>query len=146
MDEAMVQSRMSGALAVQAGIDRRTTCRYAPRVKNLILGRVSGNSEDELPVDLESISLQGCMVTSRTRPHLNCGEPIWFRVSSLTDSDWIEGKIVAVEKRFFRKHQIRIQFASTLPFQVFKLLVYGADDFEQKPVIRPEHETDQLWR
>jgi hypothetical protein len=61
-------------------------------------------------------------------------------------TDWIEGRIVSVRKPFLRKPEFRIQFISTLPFQVFKVLVYGRNDSEPEPVSRPEHETDQWWR
>ncbi|MGC8641754.1 MAG: PilZ domain-containing protein [Isosphaeraceae bacterium] len=142
----MVRSRKSRATAAHAGADRRTTCRYEPRAKSAVLTLGWDNSEGELTVDLKCISLQGCMVRSRAGLPLNRGDPIWLRASDMTDSDWIEGKVVAVHKPFLRGQQIRIHFASSLSFEVFKTLVYGADEVVPVEIIRPEHETDQFWR
>jgi hypothetical protein len=61
-------------------------------------------------------------------------------------SDWVQGTIVSTRKPFFHRHEIRIQFVTTLPFQVFKVLVYGRNESDPEPVPRPEHETDQWWR
>ena len=40
----------------------------------------------------------------------------------------------------------RIRFVSVLPFQTFKMLVYGLDGIDPESIPRPEHETDQWWR
>ena len=135
---------MNQAIEIKAGTDRRCTCRYRPIVKCVSLGL--GSPQVEIPVDLESISLQGCMVRSRFRPELKGGEPIWFRVAEMRASDWVEGRVIAARKRFLRKQEIRIRFASTLPFQVFKVLVYGHNGKPLEPDNPPLHETDALWR
>ncbi len=128
------------------GPDRRGSFRYSPTIKKVILGWGWGDSRVELPVDLVSISVQGCMVKSRVCPELGPGEPIWLKAVGMRASDWVEGRIVSTLKPFLRKHEIRIQFVSTLPFQIFKVLVYGRDKEVAESARRPEHEHDQLWR
>ena len=64
----------------------------------------------------------------------------------MRNSDWVEGRVVAIRKPFLHKHEIRIQFVTTLPFYVFKVLVYGRQEGDPEPVQRPMHETDQWWR
>jgi hypothetical protein len=128
--------------------DRRRTCRYTPSVKSVFLGWGWGGSQVEIPVELESISLKGCMVKSRVRPAPTAGQQIWFRATGMEGLDWIEGRLVSSQKRFFRKHEIRVAFVSELPFQTFKMLVYGKAEVGPEPetIQRPMHETDQWWR
>lgn len=142
----MGQSRMYQAPAAGNGTDRRRTCRYSPTTKDAVLGWDEDGSQVEIPVELDNVSIQGCLVRSRVRPAPKPGERIWFKALEMNASGWIEGFIVSTIKPFLRKQVTRIRFVSVLPFQTFKMLVYGPDGVDLESIPRPEHETDQWWR
>ena len=131
---------------VRQGSDRRSTCRYAPIDTNAALGWSAKGAKVEIAAELENISVLGCLVKSNLAPGPKPGEPVWFRASGMASPDWIEGRVISVQKPFFRKYEIRIKFVSTMPFQAFKKLVYGASETEPEVIERPLHETDQWWR
>src|SRR5271157_2604937 len=126
--------------------DRRASCRYRPLLKSAVLGWDEDDARVEIPVELDNVSIQGCMVRSRVRPAPKPGERIWFKASEINASGWIEGIIVSTVKPFLRKQVTRIRFVSVLPFQTFKILVYGPDGIDPESIPHPEHETDQWWR
>jgi hypothetical protein len=128
------------------GSDRRSSCRYRPLLKSAVLGWDEDNSRVKIPVELDNVSIQGCLVRSRVRPAPKPGERIWFKASEMNASGWIEGIIVSTFKPFLRKQVTRIRFVSVLPFQTFKVLVYGPGGIDPESIPRPEHETDQWWR
>jgi len=128
------------------GSDRRGSCRYRPLLKSAVLGWDEDGSRVEIPVELDDVSIQGCLVRSRVRRAPKPGERIWFKTSETNASEWIEGVIISTVKPFLRKQVTRIQFVSVLPFQTFKMLVYGRDGVDPESIPRPEHETDQWWQ
>src|SRR5271157_5005609 len=131
----MEQSRMYQILGAGNGSDRRGSCRYRPLLKSAVLGWDEDDSRVEIPVELDNVSIQGCLVRSRVRRAPKPGERIW-----------IKSFIVSTVKPFLRNRVIRIRFVSVLPFQTFKMLVYGRDGVDPQSIPRPEHETDQWWR
>jgi hypothetical protein len=86
------------------------------------------------------------MVESRPLPNLRAKQPVWFRTSDISPSDWTEAIIIAVRRRLFRRCQIRIEFLADLPYESFKSLVFGTDH-ARKAADReaPEHERDHFW-
>ena len=118
----------------------------APCSKSAVLGWDEDGSRVEIPVELDNVSIQGCLVRSRVPRAPKPGERIWFKTSEMNASEWIEGFIVSTVKPLLRKRVIRIRFVSVLPFQTFKMLVYGADGIDMENIPRPEHETDEWWR
>src|SRR5271157_3809987 len=142
----MEQSRMYQILGAGNGSDRRGSCRYRPLLKSAVLGWDEDDSRVEIPVELDNVSIQGCVVRSRVGWAPKPGERIWFKTSEMNASGWIEGFIVSTVKPFLRTRVIRIRFVSVLPFQTFKMLVYGRDGVDPESIPRPEHETDQWWR
>ena len=92
------------------------------------------------------ISMQGCRVKSRVRPAPKPGEPIWFQAPEANPEEWIEGVLVSTNKPFLRKSTSRIRFLKSLPYQTFKMLVYGPEGQDLERSERPEHEADHIWR
>ncbi len=100
----------------------------------------------ELPVELDDISTHGCLVKSRVCPAPKPGELIWFQAPDVDPQAWIEGVLVSTIKPFLRQHSTRIRFMTSLPFQTFKMLVYGPEGIDLEHNERPEHEADYIWR
>jgi len=142
----MARSRKRLAHGTGREPDRRRSCRYPAKVKAVVLGWDTDGIRVELPVELDDISIHGCRVTSRACPAPKPGELIWFQAPGANPPAWIEGVLVSTIKPFLRKSSSRIRFLRNLPYQTFKMLVYGPEgnDLEEKE--RPEHEADQIWR
>jgi len=127
-------------------MDRRSTCRYPAKMKAAVLGWDEGGSRIELPVVLENISMQSCLVKSPLGPAAKPGQPVWFKAPDVDSAKWIKGVLVSAVKPFLREYAIRIRFLEPLPFQTFKLLVYGPEEVDLDLKDRPAYETDQFWR
>lgn len=138
--------RRKSCRSISGGSDRRGTCRYRPIESGAALSWTEKKTRVEIQVELDNISVQGCMVRSNARVGPRAGEPIWFRAVGIQSLGWIEGRVIAIEKPFLRRYEVRIVFVSTLPFHAFKKVVYGEEDTSPPVVERPAYETDQWWR
>jgi hypothetical protein len=126
--------------------DRRLICRYPAATRALILFlRESGSLVDH-SVELVNVSMQGCLVKSRRCLRMQPGERVWLKAAGDIATPVIDGIMVLAVKPFFGKCSIRIQFLAPLPFQTFKMLVYGTEEIDMDLGDRPIHETDQFWR
>jgi hypothetical protein len=126
--------------------DRRDTCRYPVVHRSAVLGCEIGGTPVNFPVELENISMQGCLVTSRKALRTQPFQAVTLTFQDLAPAVPIQGTLVSVVKPFWRKQMIRIRFVDPLPFMAFKTLVYGPDGVDLGPRERPDYETDQFWR
>jgi hypothetical protein len=126
--------------------DRRDTCRYPVRTRTAVLCIDVQGSRVECPVEIENISMQGCLARSRKVPQIEPGQAVWLQLDGVTRTGPIDGVAVSCVKPFLRRYAIRIRFDEALPFLAFKLLVYGSDGIDLDRRDRPDHETDQFWR
>lgn len=83
---------------------------------------------------------------SRRGPRVQPGERVWFRVLGDVTTPVIDGIVVSAVKPFLGKCSIRIRFLAPLPYQTFKMLVYGSEGIDISLRDRPVHESDQFWR
>ena len=142
----MARSRKRPVRGTGKEPERRQSCRYPTRIKAVVLAWETDGGPVEVPVELVDISMQGCRVTSRVRPAPKPGEPIWFQAPEANPGEWIEGVLVSTIKPFLSKSSIRIKFRRNLPYQTFKLLVYGPEGMDLERIERPEHEANYIWR
>jgi len=127
-------------------MDRRLACRYPAATKAVILSLIESGSQVDHSVQLENVSMQGCLVMSRRGPRLQPGERVWFRVLGDVTTPVIDGIVVSAVKPFLGKCSIRIRFLAPLPYQTFKMLVYGSEGIDMNLSDRPVHESNQFWR
>jgi hypothetical protein len=114
--------------------------------KAAVLGWDSDGVRVELPVELLDISMQGCRVNSQVRPGPKPGDRVWLQAAGGDPAACIEGVIISTIKPFLRKCSSRIRFLRNLPYQTFKMLVYGPEQLDLQQMERPEHEADFIWR
>jgi hypothetical protein len=100
----------------------------------------------ELPARLIDLSLAGCMLELQGRPARVEGQSVQVRSVAASTEEWAEGVVLSVRKPFFKDCRIRIAFRDSFPYQSFKMLVYGSEDF--RGLARdhvPPHEQDHYW-
>jgi len=97
-------------------------------------------------VELENVSMQGCLVKARRGPRVHPGESVWLKALGNVTTPVIEGIVVSAVKPFLGKCAIRIRFLAPLPYQTFKMLVYGSEGIDLNLRDRPDYENDQYWR
>jgi hypothetical protein len=127
-------------------MDRRLACRYPAAARDGVLSTVESGSEADHLVQLENISMQGCIVQSRRCPSMQPGDRVLLKVLGGFASPSIDGIVVSAVKPFLGKRSIRIRFLAPLPYQTFKMLVYGSEGIDMNLRNRPEHELDQFWK
>ena len=132
-----LQGRRHGSIEKSASPTERAGNRTAaeaavilPKLKTAVLGWDADGGRVELPVELHDISIQGCRVKSRVCPAPKPGELIWFQAPDVHPQAWIEGVLVSTIKPFLRKSSSRIRFLRNLPYQTFKMLVYGPEGID----------------
>ena len=102
-EDAMARSR-NPAHGSDKEPNRRRSCRYPAKVRAAVLGWDADGCRVELPVELDDISIHGCLVKSRVCPAPKPGELIWFS-ARLDPQAWIEGVLVSTIKPFLRQTQ-----------------------------------------
>jgi hypothetical protein len=127
-------------------MDRRRECRYSAEVNSVVLSWIECGAPVEHSVQLVDISMQGCLVNFRVAPRTQPGERVWLTVPGVNCTPVIDGVVVSAVKPFLRKCSIRIRFLAPLPFQTFKMLVYGGEGVDLNVRDRPDHENDQFWK
>ena len=127
-------------------MDRRLACRYPTATKTVILSLIESGSRLDHSVQLENVSMQGCLVKSRRGPWVQPGKRVWLKVLGDVITPVIDGIVVSAVKPFLGKCSIRIRFLAPLPYQTFKMLVYGSEGIDMNLSDRPDYENDQYWR
>jgi hypothetical protein len=127
-------------------MDRRLACRYPAATKAMILSLIESGSAVERSIELENVSMQGCLVKSRRGPRVQPGERVWLKVLGDITTPMIDGIVDSAVKPFLGKCSIRIRFLAPLPYQTFKMLVYGSEGIDMNLRDRPDYENDQFWR
>ena len=140
------RSGRNGSRTTSSAIDRRLVCRYPAATKALILSLNQSGSAVDHSVQLENVSMQGCLVKSRRGPLARPGERVWLKVLGNITTPVIAGIVVSTVKPFLGKCSIRIWFLAPLPYQTFKMLVYGSEGTDMNLKDRPDYENDQYWR
>jgi hypothetical protein len=136
----------NGARSINSAMDRRLACRYPAAIKALILSWAETGSLVDHSVQLENVSMQGCLVKSRRGTRVQPGERVWLKALGDITTPVIDGIVVSAVKPFFGKCSIRIRFLAPLPYHTFKRLVYGTEGIDMNLSDRPDHERDQFWR
>jgi len=136
----------NGARTISSVIDRRVACRYPAAIKALILSLIESGSLVDHRVELENVSMQGCLVKSRRGPRVQPGERVWLKVLGNIITPVIAGIVVSAVKPFLGKRSIRVRFLAPLSYQTFKLLVCGSEGIDMNLRDRPVHESDHYWR
>jgi hypothetical protein len=127
-------------------MDRRLAYRYPTATKSLILTLIESGSAVDHSVELENVSMQGCLVKSRRDPGVRPGESVQLKALGDITTPMIDGMVISAVKPFFGKCAIRIRFLVPLPYQTFKMLVYGLEGIDMNLRDRPDYENDQYWR
>ena len=146
MSHSTRRSERSGSRTIRSAMDRRLACRYPAATKNLILFSIESGSAVDHSVQLENVSMQGCLVKSRRVPRVQPGERVSLKVLGNITIPMIDGIVVSAIKPFLGKCSIRIRFLAPLPYQTFKMLVYGSEDIYTNFKNRMDYENDQFWR
>jgi hypothetical protein len=139
-------SGRNGSRTISSTMDRRLACRYPAATKAMILSLIESGSAVERSLELENVSMQGCLVKSRRGPRVQPGERVWLKVLGDITTPMIDGIVVSAVKPFLGKCSIRIRFLAPLPYQTFKMLVYGSEGIDMNLRDRPDYENDQFWR
>jgi len=127
-------------------MDRRLACRYPAAIKAVILSLIEFGSPLDHSVQLENVSMHGCLVKSRRNPRVQPGERVWLKALGDISTPVIDGIVVSAVKPFLGKCAIRIRFLAPLSYQTFKMLVYGKEGIDMNLRDRPDYENDQFWR
>lgn len=136
-----------GGRPLSSARDRRRACRYRVGLADGSLGWWEDSSFVDAPCWIIDVSLLGCLVESRPLPSLREQQRVWFRPLCASSSDWTEAIVIAVRRRLFRRHQVRLRFLADLPYESFKLLAFGTGrPRKTADPERPEHEKDHFWR
>jgi hypothetical protein len=139
-------SRRNGRGTTRSAKDRRISYRYPAAIKDLILSMMHSCSQVDHCVELENVSMQGCLLTSRLNPGLQRGEKVWLKAFGEISTPVMDGVVVSAVKPLLGKCTIRIRFLAPLSYQTFKMLVYGKEEVDQHVTEQPAYENDQFWR
>jgi hypothetical protein len=126
--------------------DRRSVCRYSVIQENAWLGWWEGEAYQSTAARIIDISLRGALLTVETFPPKD--RPLWFCPPGITEEDeWIEVKMVGTKKKLFGPREVRVAFRKVFPYEIFKAVVYGADNFQGAPTPNwlPEDAADRDW-
>jgi hypothetical protein len=127
--------------------DRRRSCRYNVRIGDAVLELCALPSSIEMPARLIDLSLHGCLLELKKLPAKTERQSVRLRFPAAASQDWVEGVICSIRKPMFKSCRIRIAFRDSFPYQTFKKLVYGSDDFSGPlPEEAPAHEQDHYWK
>ena len=140
------RSGRNGSRTISSAVDRRLACRYPTATKTVILSLIESGSQVDHSVQLENVSMQGCLVKSRRDPGVRPGERVWLKALGNITTPVIDGIVVSAVKPFLGKCSIRIRFLAPLSYQTFKMLVYGSEGIDMNLRDRPDYENDQYWR
>ncbi len=136
----------SSARTISSAMDRRLACRYPAAIKAMVLSSIASGSQVDYAAQLENVSMQGCLVTTRRSPPMQPGERVWLKALGDVSSPVIHGIVVSAVKPFLGKRSIRIRFHAPLPYQTFKMLVYGTEGTDMSIGNRPVYERDDFWK
>jgi PilZ domain len=137
----------SGDSGVAGSGDRRRSCRYHVHSGDAILEWHVGSSSLELPARLIDLSLHGCMLELKKLPAKTDRQSVRVRFPAAASQEWVEGVVRSIRKPMFKCCRIRIAFPDSFPYQTFKKLVYGREDFcGSLPEDVPAHEQDHYWK
>ncbi len=127
--------------------DRRRSVRYRVHFGDAILSWCDGSSSLEQPARLIDLSLHGCLLELKKLPGKTGRQSVRLRFPAAASEEWVDGIVCSIRKPMFKRCQIRIAFLDSFPYQTFKKLVYGRDDFcGSLPEDAPAHEQDHYWR
>jgi hypothetical protein len=149
----MVMSFVQGSMGTsgdsrgRGSSDRRRSCRYRVLIDDAILEWPAGPSALELPARLIDLSLHGCMLELKKLPAKSEQQAVRIRFPAAVDQEWVGGIVCSIRKPMFKCCRIRIAFHDSFPYQTFKKLVYGRDDFSKSSSAEaPAHERDHYWK
>ena len=113
-----------------------------------ILSWCVGSSSFEQPARLVDLSLHGCLLELKRLPaKIGRQSSVRVRFPAAASQEWLDGVVCSIRKPIFKRCQIRIAFHDSFPYQTFKKLVYGREDFfGSSPEDAPAHEQDHYWR
>ncbi len=140
------RSGRNGSRTINSAMDRRIACRYPAATRALILSLIESGSLVDYPIELENVSMQGCLAKSRRGPRVQPGERVWLKSFGNSTTPVIDGIVVSAVKPFLGKCSIRIRFLAPLSYQTFKMLVCGSEGIDMNLRDRPDYENDQYWR
>jgi len=127
--------------------DRRRSCRYGVVFSDALLRWPEGARFVEVPARLLDLSLQGCMLELPRLPARTAQQPVSIRSLADSSEQWVEGVVISVRKPLMKRCRIRIVFREAFPYQLFKKLVYGTEDFQRSiDDETPPHEQDHYWK
>jgi hypothetical protein len=131
-------------------MDRRVACRYPAAIKVLVLSMIDSGSLVDHSVELENISIRGCLLRSRRDHGLQPGERVWLKAMGSITTPVMDGIVVSAVKPFLGYCSIRVRFVAPLSYHTFKMLVYGTEGIDANDNSRScpaqEQEQDQIWR
>ncbi len=127
--------------------DRRRSCRYLALHSESQIGWWKDSTFEEKPAKLIDISLHGGLLTTKSKPPVAVGKPIWYRPVGVPNNEWIEGLVVKVTKPLLGQCRLAIRFTTDFRYETFKAIVYGAP-VEEPTSHReiPEHEMHHFWK
>jgi hypothetical protein len=136
----------SGGKVPKSG-DRRGSCRYRVQFHDALLRWPGGPDFVQIPARLLDLSLTGCLLELPRIPQRTERQPIWFRSAADPNETWVEGVVLSIRKSFMKPCRMRIVFNDSFPYELFKKLVYGAEDrYAPVPIDTPPHEQDHYWK
>jgi len=127
-------------------MDRRRACRSPAATKAVIFSLIESGSQVDHSGQLENVSMDGCLVKSRRGPRVRPGARVWLKALGDITTPVIDGIVISAVKPFLGMCAIRIRFLAPLPYQTFKMLVYGKEGIDMNLKDRPDYENDQFWR
>lgn len=146
MSHSERRSGRNGSRTISSATGRRLACRYPSATKAVILSLIESGSQVDHSVQLENVSMEGCLVKAHRDRRVRPGERVWLKALGDITTPVIDGIVVSAVKPFLGKCAIRIRFLAPLPYQTFKMLVYGSEGIDINLRDRPVHESDQFWR
>ncbi len=127
-------------------MDRRQSCRYPAVIKAMVLSLNDTATPTDHSVQLENVSMQGCLIKSPRGTRITPGQRVRMRALGEISTPSVEGIVLSVFKPLLGKRSVRIRFLAPLSYQTFKMLVYGVEGVDKNQRDRPEYENDQFWR
>jgi hypothetical protein len=117
-------------------------------IKDGLLSWEQGGVAFEKPVQIENVSLRGCLLRSYSGPGNQPGLKLLLRAPGIDveDQDAIEAVLISDTKFFLGRHRIRVRFLRSLPFAAFKSLVNGKEKTVNRSDDIPDYEQDGYWR
>lgn len=103
--------------------EQRNSCRYPPKPAAAWLGWWKEQEFRQVAAEIKDISLRGCRLHVEELPPLD--QPVWFTPSVVSETPWIESKVIAATKLSKGPRLVRIAFQRVFPYDLFKYVVYG---------------------